>query len=100
MVFEAMAAHHSGPLSVKVFERWVMERGGLETGVKACASPTVPQTTSAAMVFPPVLPTLREIQSQLIDEALRRSNDNQAVAAKMLGVTRQALNRRLLNPVE
>ena len=30
-----------------------------------------------------------------MDEALRRSGGNQAIAAMMLGITRQALNKRL-----
>ncbi|MCK7478042.1 MAG: helix-turn-helix domain-containing protein [Candidatus Moduliflexus flocculans] len=31
----------------------------------------------------------------LVDEALRRSGGNQAIAAMMLGITRQALNKRV-----
>jgi len=31
----------------------------------------------------------------LIDEALRRADGNQAIAAEMLGISRQALNKRL-----
>ncbi|HSM89971.1 MAG TPA: helix-turn-helix domain-containing protein [Desulfobacterales bacterium] len=30
-----------------------------------------------------------------MDEALRRSGGNQSIAAAMLGITRQALNKRL-----
>jgi DNA-binding NtrC family response regulator len=41
------------------------------------------------------LPTLKEASELLIREALRRSQNNQALAARMLGVSRQALNRRL-----
>jgi DNA-binding protein Fis len=31
----------------------------------------------------------------LIDEALKRSNGNQSIAALSLGISRQALNKRL-----
>lgn len=42
------------------------------------------------------LPTLDEIERRLIKEALARSGGNQRVAAAMLGITRQALNKRLV----
>ncbi|RMD73268.1 MAG: sigma-54-dependent Fis family transcriptional regulator [Lentisphaerae bacterium] len=40
-------------------------------------------------------PTLKEITEQIVQEALQRTNGNQAEAAKLLGITRQALNKRL-----
>ena len=43
------------------------------------------------------LPTLKQATRGLINEAMRRSEGNQSVAASMLGITRQALNRRLIN---
>ncbi len=47
------------------------------------------------MRFPDKLPTLKEMENLLIKEALRRSKGNQGIAASMLGITRQALNKRL-----
>jgi DNA-binding NtrC family response regulator len=41
------------------------------------------------------LPALEEIEPLLIREALRRAEGNQTVAARILGVTRKALNNRL-----
>ncbi len=41
------------------------------------------------------LPTLREAGNLLIEESLRRSKGNQDAAARLLGLTRTALNRRL-----
>jgi len=41
------------------------------------------------------LPTLRIAQELLIREAMARADYNQSIAAQMLGITRQALNRRL-----
>lgn len=40
-------------------------------------------------------PTIDDTTDQLIDEALRRTNGNQSRAAKLLGISRQALNKRL-----
>ncbi len=42
------------------------------------------------------LPTLKEAEETLITEALRRADGNQGVAAGLLGITRQALNKRLI----
>lgn len=53
------------------------------------------------MRFPEKLPTLKEMEEILITEALRRAKGNQGIAASMLGITRQALNKRLhkkINP--
>lgn len=47
------------------------------------------------LIFPSQLPTLAEAVQQVIDEALRRSDGNQAAAARLLGITRQALHHRL-----
>ena len=41
------------------------------------------------------LPTLKDAEERLIAEALKRAGGNQSIAAGILGVTRQALNRRL-----
>jgi two-component system nitrogen regulation response regulator GlnG len=48
-----------------------------------------------AALFPDRLPTFREIGDAVITEALRRADGNQGVAAAMLAISRQALNKRL-----
>ncbi|GAM11623.1 transcriptional regulatory protein ZraR [Geobacter sp. OR-1] len=40
-------------------------------------------------------PTIKEAETELIKRALELSNNNQGIAAQMLGITRQALNNRL-----
>ena len=45
--------------------------------------------------FPAELPSLRQVSEQLVDEALRRSEGNQTRAARLLGVSQQALSSRL-----
>ncbi len=42
-----------------------------------------------------VFPTLKEAQERVIEEAMRRCDGNQSAAARLLGISRQALNRRL-----
>ena len=41
------------------------------------------------------LPTLKQTEQLLIEEAMKRADGNQSIAALSLGITRQALNRRL-----
>ena len=45
--------------------------------------------------FSDQLPTLKQIEQLLIDEAMKRSNGNQSIASLSLGISRQALNKRL-----
>ena len=42
------------------------------------------------------LPYIKDAEQMLIEEALRRSDDNQTLAAQLLGMTRSALNKRLI----
>ena len=44
--------------------------------------------------------TLKEAEKHLIECAMQRSDNNQRIAAEMLGITRQALNKRLLRKKE
>jgi DNA-binding NtrC family response regulator len=52
-------------------------------------------STPLASLFPDRLPTFREAEDALIAEALRRASGNQGVAAGILAISRQALNKRL-----
>jgi DNA-binding protein Fis len=45
--------------------------------------------------FSEPLPTLKQTEQLLISEAMKRASGNQAIAAQWLGITRQALNKRL-----
>lgn len=51
-----------------------------------CASP---------VAFPDELPTIDEVTDQLIGEALKRSDGNQSAAARLLGISPSAVNKRL-----
>jgi DNA-binding NtrC family response regulator len=46
-------------------------------------------------LFPGRFPTLREAEDAVIEEALKRAEGNQTIAAELLGVSRRALNNRL-----
>jgi len=86
MIFNAVGVHQRSQLSLETFRAVVNKRSGTGPG-----SPT----EEIPFNFPGRLPTFEECTQLLITEALRRANSNQAVAASLLGVSRQALNKRL-----
>jgi transcriptional regulator with AAA-type ATPase domain len=47
------------------------------------------------IVFPNPLPSASELTELLFDEALKRAGGNQSVAARLLGVSPQAVSKRL-----
>lgn len=90
MVYEAVTHHKGGVLSMSTFREHIRSFG------------TVPEDDLQAavcdggnVVFSETLPTLKEVNDALIAEALLRAENNQAIAAEMLGISRQALNKRL-----
>lgn len=46
------------------------------------------------VIFPEVLPSLRQLKQLLFKEAIRRVNGNKTMAAKLLGISRQAIMKR------
>jgi transcriptional regulator with PAS, ATPase and Fis domain len=91
MVFDAVSSHKSGKLSMEVFKSHIHK--------KDPAFETQPgrlrQNDRVLISFSAQLPTLKQTEKLLIAEAMKRSNGNQSIAAQGLGITRQALNRRL-----
>jgi DNA-binding NtrC family response regulator len=85
MVFSAVSRQKEKMLSMQPF-REAMGRNA--------AHEVVPSSTEG-FDFPDKLPTLKEITEMLIDEALARAEGNQAIAAGLLGLTPQALSKRL-----
>jgi DNA-binding NtrC family response regulator len=53
------------------------------------------ESAPALLAFSDRLPTLDEAEELLINEALKRADSNQSIAARMLGISHQALNKRL-----
>jgi transcriptional regulator with AAA-type ATPase domain len=86
MVFEAVNEHMIGPLPMAPFRAAIGSRDYLEPAESR---------TGAAIVFPNPLPSASELTELLFDEALRRAEGNQSVAARLLGVSPQAVSKRL-----
>jgi DNA-binding NtrC family response regulator len=94
MVYNAMALHRAGPtLSLDSFRNLIVQGRGPHAGsvLEAGADDEPPLAISGRF------PTLKQANAFLIDEAMRRARDNQGIAAMLLGITRQSLNRRLSN---
>jgi len=95
MVFDAVLRHTGGVLSLESFRRTVGTRDAPPAGEGSSdgAAPAGPPLLFGGL---PRLPTLKEAVDQLVAEALARARDNQGIAASLLGITRQALNKRLV----
>ncbi len=94
MVFDAVARNQGSLLSLEFFG----ERTGQQ--IPRPSPYTVPvaqqdKTEGVTMQFPD-FPTIKEVEQELIRLALSHANGKQGVAASMLGMTRQALNNRLV----
>ena len=91
MIFDAVSSHTSGKLSMKL-PKAIISRTRSDSG----ADPAHSSDAKGTLIrFSQQLPTLKQIEQLLIDEALKRSNGNQSIAALSLGISRQALNKRL-----
>ena len=89
MVFDALSKHGSRTLSMDVFKKYIDSRlGKTDKKLDKITGETVFSVLG-------ILPTLKESGRLLVKESLLRSQGNQAIAAQMLGITRQALNWRL-----
>lgn len=93
MVYDALSMHQSGKLSMDGFKKAIGHGAG-ETVPRANDS-AAPGQTPPHLVFSERLPTLEEAATLVVEEALRRSKNNQSIAAGLLGITRPALSKRL-----
>ena len=91
LIYNAVAIHQGGVLSLSSFREALGYHGTIETG-----SDDRLATASMKELIQGRIPTLKEAEQFLIDEALTRSDGNQGIAAGILGITRQALNKRLV----
>ncbi len=89
ITFDAVARHQSGVLSLERFRESVFSNHSHDT----LQHPM--DQENPFKHFPGKLPTLREIEVLLLEEALERSQGNKSVAASLLGISRQTLNYRV-----
>lgn len=90
MIFDALSRHKGGPLSLDVFQTYLDQDWH-----KSSDNNIQPVATNGSLQFPEKLPTIKEMAAMLVDEAMRRAKGNQTMAAGLLGITQQALSKRL-----
>ena len=85
MVYDSVSRESSATIALVDF-RAAVQRETLEAE---------DESAPAMLSFPDKLPTLDQAAEMLIEEALSRSSGNQSIAAGLLGISHQALNKRL-----
>lgn len=88
MVYDAISVHRSKMLSMEAFKRAMDKLTSLSIETVGSQNDTV-----FAADLP--LPHLKEVADLLVQEAMSRSKGNQSLAARLLGVSQPALNKRL-----
>jgi DNA-binding NtrC family response regulator len=91
MIFDALTRHQGGTLSAASFDKLSVDNSASGSHPPSLSVNAGEADFSVTGRFP----TLKEMEQYLIDEALQSAKGNQGAAAAMLGLTRQALNKRL-----
>jgi DNA-binding NtrC family response regulator len=90
MVFDAVSRHKGGVLSMTPF----LEAMGIQDQSKNGVRDDALSEENLFADFD-TLPSTEQIVELLVDEAMRRAKGNQSLAARLLGLTQSALNKRL-----
>lgn len=91
MIYDAVSNHKSKKLSMDQFNAHFAQEGS--TG-RTDSSRFFPKHDFRFVGSKP-LPTLEQANRLLIEEAIRRTNNNKSMAARLLGISRQRLARHL-----
>ncbi|MBF0126603.1 MAG: sigma-54-dependent Fis family transcriptional regulator [Magnetococcales bacterium] len=90
LIFNAVAQHRFGPvLSMDSFKQIIQNQ------INTSETNGERDEDEACLEIPGRFPTLKHAEEFLIQEAMRRADNNQGIAATLLGVSRQTLNYRL-----
>lgn len=90
MIDDALCRHKSHALSLKTFKSYI-NRQNQQNYVNV----DINNTLHNVFNYFEDLPTIKEATEQLVREALKRANGNLSIAAPILGISRQALGKRL-----
>jgi len=91
LVYDAVARHQFGTLSMDCFKEVVGDRP-LPPGFGVLQLKSV---TDAMQVALRRFPKVSEVEGYLINEAMKQAKGNQGIAASLIGMSRQTLNKRL-----
>ena len=88
MVVDAVSRHDRGILSMGVFSDYI------SIHYEESAGFAIPGEVDE-IIFPAHLPTIEEATQALVFEAMKRAGGNQSLAARLLGISQQAISKRL-----
>ena len=94
MVYDAVSRHDSGTLSLTSFRDKISPADDNDN-LSLTNRISDEHQADFDCHFPEPLPTLKDMETLLIAEAMQRSGGNQTIAAQILGLSRRALNNRL-----
>ncbi len=89
MISDALSRHQKGILSMQTFLAKITP----QEGNREIADTEDP---GSILHFQGRFPKLKEMEKFLIDKALENAKGNQTIAARLLGISRKALNNRLI----
>ncbi len=92
MVFDAIAQNSNGILPLSVFRNHI-SRAQLDQ----TKHHTSDHSEGIPITFADPLPTIKQATRMLVEEAMNRAGNNQSTAASLLGISQQALSKRLKN---
>ncbi|MCP4157022.1 MAG: sigma-54-dependent Fis family transcriptional regulator [bacterium] len=95
MVFDAVARHQGGILALNSFKEIIGTHFPGSDTVSSPVEELEKLTEKLTGIFEGNFPKLKEVERQLVAEALRLADNNQGIAASLLGITRNALHKRL-----
>ena len=92
IIFDAISLHTSGVFSLESIRKRISGSPRIKNGTTQHATA---DQSEELIAIPAQFPTMKEVEDYLIEEALKRAEGNQTIAANLLGLTRRALNNRL-----
>ncbi len=93
MIYDAVSKHKSGKLSLSTFKEHISKTEELKDVDRKRNKDR--EASTSWFSDSQRLPSLKEAEENLIAESLKRAKGNQSIAARLLGISRQSLNRRL-----
>ncbi len=92
MVYDAVSQHKGKMMSCSVFKKAI---NGYRTKTLSGTIDNPVSRQNGWISNLQELPSIKEITKQIILEAMKRADNNQSIAAQLLGISHQALNKRL-----
>lgn len=91
LIYDAVSLHKSGIMSLESIRQKLSDQLHQSNSVEKNGD----EIEDSPIAITGRFPSLKESEHALINEALRRADGNQSIAADLLGISRRALNNRL-----